>query len=325
MVDSTAQIVSELNTLLRLTQTEAMVARTRRAQATTDAVRRELERNADKADRRSSQIRQMISDLGGVPDLLGIAIGRLTAGTKTVLEQGQTLTDALLSDLALEHHLRDRARVVRLLAEAGHLPRVVKLAERLEEAHAITVEWIEARLVEATSGGPGALRPTPVQSAVAAAQRAAFLPTRQLTAGVNSSIAAATRLQERLVSTVTENVQRTASRAETIGEATADVLATGRDAALERAEQLATEDGAPTTAETVHRTRAELGALHGDELAIPDYDSLTVVETAEAIEGLQDVQDVRAVAAYEAENKNRKGVLTAAESRIEELAASALA
>jgi hypothetical protein len=89
------ELLRQLNALLRLTQTEIMVAETRRGQARTPAVQRELAENADKARQRSELLGDAIRTLGGVPDVLGVTAGRMAATAKATAEQGQDLVDAL--------------------------------------------------------------------------------------------------------------------------------------------------------------------------------------------------------------------------------------
>ncbi len=85
----------------------------------------------------------------------------MAAIAKANLEQGQPFTEALLGDLALEHQLQDRARLLKALGSAAGRPSVVRLADRLIEAHGATVEWLTVVLAEVALGGPAALRPTP--------------------------------------------------------------------------------------------------------------------------------------------------------------------
>src|SRR6058998_858376 len=73
------KLINQLRALALLTQTEEQVARTRISQARTDAVRRELTQNADNAANRSLGIVEQLRELGGVPDVVTPAIGRLSA------------------------------------------------------------------------------------------------------------------------------------------------------------------------------------------------------------------------------------------------------
>src|SRR5206468_1323048 len=108
MTDQTSELIRQLNTLLRLTSHEAATARNRIPQATSDATRKELSENATNCDKRADAIRQAVRDLGGAPDIVGIALGRAAAAAKMPLEQTMPITEALLADLSLEHQLFDR-------------------------------------------------------------------------------------------------------------------------------------------------------------------------------------------------------------------------
>jgi hypothetical protein len=111
-----SKIVNQLRALVLLTKTEEQVARTRISQARTDAVRRELTQNADNAAARTIEITEALRSLGGVPDVVTPALGRLSAGLKATFEQAAPVEEALLSDLSLEHQLLDRATYVKVLA-----------------------------------------------------------------------------------------------------------------------------------------------------------------------------------------------------------------
>ncbi|MDP9405956.1 MAG: ferritin-like domain-containing protein, partial [Actinomycetota bacterium] len=317
MATSTSQLLSELNTLLRLTQTEAVIASTRVAQASTPAIARELSRNAEEARRRTRELSDAIRDLGGVPNVVAAAVGRVGAVAKAQLEQGQTLTDALLGDLALEHELRDRAHLLKLLAESASNPKLVRLAERVVNDHAETIAWIETRLAEVAVGGPAAIRPTPAQATVGAVRRLASLPVRQAAAGFNRAANKLGDLRRQTGAVIDTNVERASQLRDAAGE----IFTSGRDAALERTERVAREDGAGKTAETVHDTRAQLGALRADELPIRGYDELSAADAASRVEQLDDPADVRAVLSFETANKGRKRVVDAAQRRLETIAA----
>ena len=72
MPTQNAELITQLNALLRLTAHEAATARARVAQATTDETRKELTENARNSDRRAGALRQAVRDLGGAPDLVGV-------------------------------------------------------------------------------------------------------------------------------------------------------------------------------------------------------------------------------------------------------------
>src|SRR5947208_13837249 len=157
MTDTTTnKLINQLRALVLLTQTEEQVARTRSSQARTDAVRRELTQNADNAAARTIEITEALRSLGGVPDVVTPALGRLSATLKATFEQAAPFEEALLSDLSLEHQLLDRAIYVKVLAEQAKETQVRRLAEELIGAHHATVEWLNVVLAEDALGGPAA-------------------------------------------------------------------------------------------------------------------------------------------------------------------------
>lgn len=316
MTISIADLIHELNALIRLTESEAAVAQARVAQARDDSIRRELESNANEAVRRRDRLIEAVRYLGGAPDLLGAVIGRVgtLARTQTV-DQTMTVQRALMADLSLEHQLRDRARFARVLADTLEERRVVQLLERLERAHTETIDWIETRLAEVAVGGPAAIRPTPVQVVATIGQRAATLPSRAMMAGANRAVVAASGLQD----IVSSRLARTRDLAEAAGSS----VAAGRDEFLRTTEEQAEQQGATRTAQAIHRVRAESGALDADELPVSGYDDMSVSQAKDRIAKLKDAGEVRAMLAYEEANRNRKSLVTAAERRIEEIAASA--
>ena len=327
MTNTTTTLIRELNTLLRLTNTETMIAQTRQSQARDTETRRELAGNAKDALQRAAQIRDAIRDLGGIPDILGIALGRVGALAKTQFEQGQLLTDALLGDLQLEHQLRDRAAFVRMLAETAGKRELARLAERLEKSHTETIDWIRTRLAEVAVGSPVAIQPTPVQATVGAVRRFAAFPARQAAVGVNRSVQLVNRFSNRAEETLETGIDRAAQRIETnidkgkqLAEAASEILGAGRDAALERTEDIARQEGAGRTAKATRTTRRNLGALNEDELPIRGYDDLTADQAKDRIERLEDAKDVRAILAYEEANKARKTVVKAANEQLKAIA-----
>ncbi|MEP6464094.1 MAG: ferritin-like domain-containing protein [Frankiaceae bacterium] len=326
MSELRSELLSQLNTLHRLTSTEEMIAQVRRVQATSDTVERELAHNAEKCRERITLLRDLITELGGVHDVVGSAVGRLSATAKAQLEQGTTLPEALFSDLALEHQLLDRARFVKLLAKALDEAHATTVMDRLETAHTATIEWIEAILAEVAVGAPTKLRPTPAQVAVATGRRVAFFGARRAAYAVNRSVAAFGNVQHRVGQTAEQVQQRVG---QTAGDAvdklqrlrrdTNEVVVAGRDAALSRAEEVAREEGAGRTAEAVRDTRESLGALRAEELPIKGYDALNAGMAAARIEKLDEVHDVQVVLTYEQASKNRASVVRAAQARTEEL------
>src|SRR3954464_3312328 len=147
-VTANAKILNQLRALVLLTQTEEQVARTRVAQARTDAVRRELNQNADHAAERTAALPEQLRALGGVPDVVTPALGRLAAVLKATFEQAEPLEEAPLQDLQPEHQPLHRPPSPQVLAEQAELPKVHQLAERLVTAHEATVEWLTVVLAE---------------------------------------------------------------------------------------------------------------------------------------------------------------------------------
>src|SRR3954471_22369813 len=105
MTDTNSKLINHLRVLLHPTHTEEQGARTRTSQARTDAVRRELTENADNAAARSLEITEQLRAIGGVPDVVSPALGRLSASLKATFEQAAPFEEALLTDLQLEHQL----------------------------------------------------------------------------------------------------------------------------------------------------------------------------------------------------------------------------
>ncbi|MCW2622250.1 MAG: uncharacterized protein JWL64_1852 [Frankiales bacterium] len=308
---ATRKLRDQLRVLLHLTQAEAQLASVRVAQARTDAVRRELTQNSKHAEERSRLIAEALTDLGGQRDVLAPVLGRVSALVKTVAEQIEPVSEALLQDLQLEHQLLDRARYAKVLATAAERPRIVTLAERLIGAHTATVEWLTTVLAEEALGGPTALASTPLQRAAGAAGAAVLLPNRLAVASVNRS-----------VHTVTWTARQARSRAHLLGgrasgfaDGAREVLLSGRDASLKRAEAVAEREGNPDAAAAVHETRRNVGALDTAELPIKKYDELNNTDAIAAVRKLDDVQDLRAVLAYEEAHKARVNVISAAQTR----------
>lgn len=187
-------LVAQLRTLLLLTNTEIGIATLRQAQARTDAVRDELVRNARDGGTRAHRIEVTLRRLGGVPDVVTPAVGRLGALLSTVAAQAEPLPEALLDDLMVEHQLVDRALYLKACASAAGEQDVVRLAELLVAAHSETVEWITGVLAQDAVGAPAALAPTPLQTAAGVAARVAGAPLRWGAAGVDQAVARTRRL-----------------------------------------------------------------------------------------------------------------------------------
>lgn len=319
MTDTT-KIIAQLRLLTQLTQTEAQIAQIRVGQASTDAVRRELRQNADNAVERTGLLQRTLREIGGVPDVVTPALGRLTSLVKAALEQAEPLDEALLQDLALEHQLRDRARYVKVLAETAELPRVAKVADRLITAHTATVEWLTVVLAEEALGGPAALQATPFQRVAGGATRAVNLPARYAAETVNRTVDSVQNGTEQ----TRDKISTVAGKAGQFAGAVRESLTVGRNASLQRAEKLARRDGDKSTAQAVHETRRDLGALTETELPIKDYDSLSTTNAVKAIKVLTKVEDVRAVVAYEQAHSARSSVVSAAQTQVAALAKQAV-
>jgi hypothetical protein len=317
---STSKIQAQLRVLLQLTNTEAQVAQARVAQARTDAVRRELTENGQNAEERARLISAALRELGGYQDVVTPAVGRIAALVKTPLEQIQPLSEALLQDLQLEHQLLDRARYLLVLAKAAELPGIVTLADRLIGAHTATVDWLTTVLAEEALGGPAALAATPLQRVAGVATRAVVLPNRVAVRGVNRSVHTVQHTVQRTAEQARTRISALGGRAAGVAGGAREVFTSGRDASLERAERVARRGGNRQTAEAVHDTRTEVGALRADELPIKGYDNLTTNAAVAAIKKLTEVEDVRAIMAYEEAHKGRSGVASAAQTRIAAIA-----
>lgn len=334
-------LIIQLRALAHLTQTEAQIARVRIAQARTEAVRRELRQNSDNADRRTLRIKAALGELDAVPDVVTPALGRVLALFKSAVEQAQPLDEALLGDLTLEHQLRDRARYVKVLAERAKRPGIAKLAGELVDAHGATVDWLSTVLAEAALGGPAALQPTPLQRIAAGVGSALTGPARFAVEQVNRAANTVSRTGAQARDTAShvagevrdgavrggESVRKSAGDAADtvarIGKDVSEVATTGRDAALERTEQVASREGAGRTADTVHDARRDLGALKASELPVDDFEEMNAPEAIDAIRELTEADEVNAVIAYEEAHKNRSGVLSAAQTHFAAVAKEA--
>jgi hypothetical protein len=305
-------LLSQLRTVLDLTHTEIQVAETRVAQARTDAVRRELTQNADNGRLRAEAIEKAIRDLGGFPDTIGPFLGRAAAAVKALTEQAQPFDEALLGDLALEDQLLDRSRYIKALAVAAKRSDIEGLAERLITAHSATVNWLTTVLAEDALGGPAALRRTPLQAATGTAVKLVNLP-------MDWSAQSAERVAE-LVRSAGPAVDDLIRRAQRAGEVALKALAASRDAALQRAEEVSRDEGADRAADALHAARSASGVLDAEELPIADYDELTVADAVAEVKELTDPADVRAMVAYEEAHKNRQRVVSAAQTRLADIA-----
>jgi bacterioferritin (cytochrome b1) len=314
------KIINQLRALVLLTQTEEQVARTRISQARTDAVRRELTQNADNAAARAIEITETLRSLGGVPDVVTPALGRLGAILKATFEQLAPFEEALLSDLSLEHQLLDRATYVKVLAEQAEETEVRRLAEKLIEAHEATVEWLTVVLAEEALGGPAALVPTPVQKVAGGVARAVNAPVRFWANTVNNAVDTVKHAGEE----TSDRFAAVTDRAAALTDAVRDTLSAGRSASLRRAEEIARREGNKDAAKAAKATRQELGDVSADELPIKNFDQLTGADAVKAIKGLEEPRDIRVVIRYEETHKNRSNVASAAQTRLASLAKEAV-
>src|SRR5918995_5523133 len=242
----TNKLINQLRALVLLTQTEEQVARTRISQARTDAVRRELTQNADNAAARSLEITEALRSLGGVPDVVTPALGRLSATLKATFEQAAPFEEALLSDLSLEHQLLDRATYVKVLAEQAKQTQVRQLAEKLIGAHEATVEWLTVVLAEEALGGPAAFVPTPVQKVAGGVARTVNAPVRFWANTVNNTVDTV----KRAGGETSDRFSAVTDRAALLSDAVKETLTAGRGASLRRAEQITRREGNKDAAET---------------------------------------------------------------------------
>lgn len=309
--DTTA-LLTQLRAVLDLTHTEIQVAETRIAQARTDAVRRELSENADNARARAEAIEAALRELGGVPEVIGPFLGRVAAAVKAMAEQAQPFEEALLSDLTLEHQLLDRARYIKALATNARNTEIVDLAQRLITAHSATVEWLTTVLVEDALGGPAALRRTPLQAVAGTAVKLANLPVAWSARGLDRALDA--------VRATPPALSELLARGAHAGDIAAKSLTASRDAALESAEHVVRREGSDTAADSLHSIRTATGTLEPGELPIADYDDMNVGQAVAAVKELTEPADVRAIVAYEEANKNRQGVVSAAQARLAAIA-----
>ena len=327
MSNQKSTMIVELRALLRLTETEIQIAETRRTQARTRAVERELTENAENARKRAASIADTLRYLGGTPDLVTTIVDRLGATAKAGFEQAQPLSEALLGDLALEHQLQDRAKFLQALATAAEEKRVVRLAERLIKAHQATIDWLTTVLAELAIGGPAALRPTPIQAVVGTGVQIATLPARTFSSGVNTVAEKASQLRGRALATAGDAADKASDTVADVRETVADVRETvsesvtaGRNAGLTRAEAVTRRQGRKAVADSLHDTRRDIGALDDGELPIEGYGKLSQPKAVAAVKELDKPEDVRAILEYEAAHKNRPSVISAAQVKIADFA-----
>ena len=125
------------------------------------------------------------------------------------------------------------------------------------------------RLAEVAAGGPVALRPSPTQAVAGFGRRVGMFPAGRSAAMLNQSVERASRLRDQAGEFITVNIDRTRQLAEAAG----SIWAAGRDASLQRTEQIAEQRGDRETARRINRTRRQLGAVDATELPIRRYDA----------------------------------------------------
>jgi hypothetical protein len=320
MTDNNSKLINQLRALVLLTQTEEQVARTRISQARTEAVRRELTENADNAAARSLEITEQLRAIGGVPDVVTPALGRLSATLKATFEQAAPFEEALLTDLQLERQLLDRATYVKVLADQADKAGVVRLAEKLIEAHKATAEWLTVVLAEEAMGGPVALVPTPVQKVAGGVARAVNAPVRFWANTVNNAVDTVKHAGEE----TSDRFSAVTGRAAQLTDAVRETLTAGRSASLRRAEQVANREGNKDAAKAARAAREELGDVSASELPIKNYDNLSVGDAIKAIKGLREPHDIRVIVSYEEAHKARANVVSAAQTQLASLAKEAV-
>jgi hypothetical protein len=314
------KLINQLRALVLLTQTEEQVARTRISQARTDAVRRELTQNADNAAARSLEITEALRKLGGVPDVVTPALGRLGAVLKATFEQAAPFEEALLSDLSLEHQLLDRATYVKVLADQAEETSVRQLAEKLITAHEATVEWLTVVLAEEALGGPAALVATPVQKVAGGVARAVNAPVRFWANTVNNAVDTVKHAGEE----TSDRFSAVTDRAAALTGAVRETLTAGRSASLRKAEQIARREGNKDAADAAKSAREELGDVSADELPIKNFDQLAVGDAVKAVKNLKTPHDIRVVINYEEAHKARANVVSAAQTQLADIAKEAV-
>ena len=62
------------------------------------------------------------------------------------------------------------------------------------------------------------------------------------------------------------------------------------------------------------------GVLDADELPIPDYDELNLTDAVAAVKELEEPADIRTIIAYEEAHKDRQRLVSAAQTRVADIA-----
>ena len=181
----------------------------------------------------------------------------------------------------------------------------------LVAAHSETIDWLTTVLAEEALGGPSALVPTPLQRVAGGVVQAFTFPTRIAVRGAKRAVNTAYLRGEQ----ARETMEEFAGTVVKIGSGTREVASVGRKAMLQRAERVAEREGADATADALHGTRAELGALKAAELPIKHYEEMTAQESIAALRKLSDPDELNAMIRFEESHKNRSGVISAAHTR----------
>jgi hypothetical protein len=297
-------------------------------------------------------LRSAVAQVSGVPDVVGPVLGRAGAFVQTQVNQVQTLQGALLGDLALEHQLRDRARYARVLAQSLGETSVLPVLDRLEVAHSATIDWLETRLAEVGRTGTSALKATPVQTVATTVRRAAGVPLGVLSAGVNRTGALLGKATGRAAKPVQELLQQAedvaSEAAGTAREVAAtavdraeDAVAAAGDTVIDLTQRTAgtvddltdratdavgtavesVEDAAAAAAERTEQVLADSGEdeVNPDKPPFAGYGTLPGDRVMAHVRDTEDVDELRRLLAFEQAHKARKGVLQAAQQRLQQL------
>ncbi|MDV6278840.1 ferritin-like domain-containing protein, partial [Rhodococcus erythropolis] len=198
------------------------------------------------------------------------------------------------------------------LATASEHTVIAALAGRLITAHIATIEWLTTVLAEYALGGPEALRRSPIQAATGTAIRLVNVPATWSARGLDRTIDTVRATPNRIWALV--------SRGAHAGDIAAKTLVASRDAALESAEEVTRREGASTVADAIRSARTTNGSSENDELPVPDYTELNVSDAVAAVKELTAPTDIRTIVAHEEANKNRHGVVSAAQTRLAAIA-----
>lgn len=110
------------------------------------------------------------------------------------------------------------------------------------------------------------------------------------------------------------------SRGAHAGDVATKTLVASRDAALESAEEVTRREGASGVANAIRNARTVNGSLVDEELPISDYTELNVSGAVAAVKELTAPAEIRIIVAHEEVNKNRHGVVSAAQTRLAAIA-----